>query len=335
MFGRLNELWILFGIATAATSVWGAEFFPLREGNSWTYRNAANGQAFTVTVGSPYILNDRIYYSVRGYTNQPVLVRLDEQSELLVVDQETYSEQKLISFQPSNGSWEAPFRICSQQGQTAEQRGVHEGPAGPIRDVLDVHYQSLACADAGTEAEQFAENIGMLRRVSTSFAGPQVFDLVEAKVNKLQITARPHGKFTISTANADLSTSDVTVYLELRSDGETPLDLNFPSAQEFDVLVRDEAGSPIWTWSVGQFFAAGEHSRSIPGLWSRSVKIPRWVFSSPGPGIYTVEGWLTTAHRDQFAAMVPVTMAGYEEPPQNANARTATGVQRGAGRVDP
>jgi hypothetical protein len=334
MIRRLNEFWLLLGITASGTTAWGADFFPLREGNNWTYRNAANGQVFTVTVGTPFVLNDRVYYSMRGYTAQPVLVRLDEQNELLVVDQETYREQKLISFQPSDTSWEAPFRMCSQQGQTAEQRAIHEGPAGPIRDVLDVRYQSFACADVGTAAEQFAENIGMLRRVSTSFAGPQVFDLVEAKVNKLQITARPHGRFTISTANAELL-SDVTVYQELRSDGEPLLNLNFPSAQEFDVVVRDEAGTPIWTWSDGQFFAAGEHSRSIPSLWSRSVKIPRWVFSSPGLGNYTIEGWLTTAHRDQFAAMVPVTIAGYEEPPQNANRRSAGGMQRRAGRLEP
>ena len=303
--------WMLAGIAAATiTCASGADFFPLREGNTWTYRNSVHGQAFTMTVGASVNLNDRTYYSLRGYVDHEVLVRLDDQQDLAVVDQETFAERKLISFQPSDTTWDAPERICRQEGQTSERRVQHDGPAGPIADVLEINYKTFGCADVGTLQEQFAENIGMVRRVNNTIAGPQTFDLVSATVNKLHIAALPNGSFSVAVDATDPAT-DVKAFLKLRLGLGNSLTLNFSSGQEYDVIVRDEAGSSVWTWSATRSFTQALHSRTVDSAWTIPVEIPRSVFATSGK--YTIEGWLTTTDLSpHFGALVPLTIANPE-----------------------
>ena len=69
--------------------------------------------------------------------------------------------------------------------------------------------------------------------------------------------------------------------------------LTFPSAQTYDLAVRDADGNVVASWSLGILFAQGEQQISIPRgekTWALTVKLPDLK-----PGIYTVEGWLTTS----------------------------------------
>lgn len=64
---------------------------------------------------------------------------MDERNQLVYLDEEQGSEFPLTEFEGFEGGWwESPLRMCAQQGQTREKRGAHDGPAGPIRDVLEV-----------------------------------------------------------------------------------------------------------------------------------------------------------------------------------------------------
>jgi hypothetical protein len=298
--------------AIAATSMMtcasGADLFPLRGGNSWTYRDSTTGQTFTMSVsGTLFYLNDHTYYSLRGYTDQPILVRLDEQQDLVVFDQEAYTERKLISFQPSDTYWwEAPNRTCEQEGQTAERRVLHEGPAGPIPDVLEVRYRTFGCADVGAEVEQFAENIGMVRRVNNTIAGPRTFDLIEANVNKVHVAAQPSGSFSVVVTDVDLK-GDITAHLNLRLGAGKTFKLDFPTGQEYDVVVRGEDGRMLWLFSSTALFVQALHSRDIDGSWSIPVKIPRGAFT--GSTNYTIEGWLTTTGSNpRFGAVARIAI---------------------------
>ncbi len=94
--------------------------------------------------------------------------------------------------------WNAPFRICEQEGQTQPDRLEYKGPAGVIPGSVEVKYRAFGCADAGTEQEIYAENIGMLRRTEQSIAGPRTYELVSARVGKRIIQADQHGRFTVS-----------------------------------------------------------------------------------------------------------------------------------------
>jgi hypothetical protein len=93
------------GIAALISSAAAADYFPLQAGNRWTYRNARTGGSFTVEVGPAVVINERVYYGLRGYAAGDLLVRFNEQKDLVQVDQETGNEVTLTSFLPKQGGW--------------------------------------------------------------------------------------------------------------------------------------------------------------------------------------------------------------------------------------
>ena len=303
---------LMLGAALLISTAGAADFFPLREGNAWTYRSVRTGATFTVEVGAPVVMSERVYYMLRGYGEGPLLVRLDERRELVQIDEESGSEQTLTSFAPSEGGWwEAPSRGCRQEGQTLERRGLHDGAAGPIPDVLQINYRIFGCADVGVESEQYAENIGMVRRITTTIAGPDQYDLVYARVGRMEINALPYASFTVSVLDSKAK-DQVGAVLRLRTNSLLALNLHFSMGQEFEAVVRDEEGRALWKWSEGQFFTAAVHDKLVWGEWEIPVRIPRAVFAPRGSdaGKYTLQAWLTTSGPNPtFAATVPLTVA--------------------------
>lgn len=293
----------------AAASMLAGEFLPLESGNEWIYRNAQSGQTFQVRVGTPVMADDKMYFSLRGYGDSMMLVRYDDDKQLVAFDEEQRKEFIVASFTPfERGRWQAYGRACDLEGQTLEKRTTHDGPAGAIREALQIEYRINGCADTGVVSEQFAENVGMLRRVVQSIAGPRTFDLVYARVGNTILEAMPGGRFTVS---ADPSPSSIRVTLRLQTLGSAnPLPLTFPSSQEYEVLLRDDQGKVLWAWSEGKAFTQNLHSRNLQGQWSFTVDVPRPPSTGePRAAVYTVQAWLTTmGPAPQFAATAPVTI---------------------------
>ena len=298
----MKILRVFTAAAMLAGAASGADFFPLQTGNTWTYKDARFGQTFSIKVGLPYFINERVYYTLTGYAKSPQLVRLDERNELVYLDEERQQELALTSFQPFEGGWwDSPQRTCADWGQTLLKRGVHEGPAGTFADVLQIRYRTFSCADAGVQQEQYAENIGMVRRVSQSFAGPVTFDLVSARVGKLRLDTAASGQFKLS---AETTADQVTISLTL----ENPegLKLLFSSGQEYDIAILDQDGRSVYRWSADKSFIQAIHERTLGPLWTVTVKAPR-----PPAGEYTVSGWLTTlGDVPQYAATAPLSIKG-------------------------
>src|SRR5574339_1285780 len=161
----MNRYWMAGAIAllllTANIDVDAADFLPLAPGNTWTYRDSVTGQSFTIRVGAPVLLNQNVYYTLHGYTKDQLFVRLNTYDNLVYWDEEREQDILLTSFERIRARWEAPRRECTDQGETLEARSVHEG-AGGRWSVIDIHYRSFTCADAGDQSEQFTENIGMV-----------------------------------------------------------------------------------------------------------------------------------------------------------------------------
>ena len=161
-------------IGLQSCALFGADFFPLQEGNTWTYREAAAGQTFSIRVGQPVTMAGHVYYDLTGYTDTDLLVRIEETYGTLVYWDEVRSQDTLLtSFEQfEGGHWLAPFRPCPEQdGQGQLSLGNHDGPAGPIPGVLEILYRTIGCADVGVTGEQYADHLGMLRRVVTTIAG--------------------------------------------------------------------------------------------------------------------------------------------------------------------
>lgn len=296
----------LFPLAALAASLARAgDLMPLDMGNYWTYREDRTGETFTIRVGQPvWMQPGRVYHYLIGYTGGAVIARVDEAGNLMMLDEETGQEKLLTAFGETGESWwTAPKRECLQEGQTQAKRVAHDGPGGRWSGVREVRYRTLGCTDAGVEREEFAENLGMLRRTVTTLAGPRTFDLIHARIGTQIIETRDRARFSVAVEQPP---SQDTLRVNLRIDlGFTPeIRLKFPSAQVFDAVLRDPAGRIVWRWSDGRFFEQAERERAIGNVWSETVNVPK----PPGDGQgYTIEGWLTTAPGEpKFAATVPM-----------------------------
>jgi hypothetical protein len=300
-------------LALNSCALLGADFFPLQNGNTWTYREPVTGQTFTVRVGQPVTTAGNLYYKLTGYADSDLLVRIEPVNGALVYwDDARNQEILLTSFEPFEGGyWSAPFRPCPDQaGQTQLKRGNHSGPAGPVPDVLEIRYRAFGCADVGAVQEQYAEHLGMLRRIQTSIAGPRTFDLISARVGTLTIDAAPTARFSVSVGPT-AGPGPVSATFRLQVNSPTPLILSFSSGQEYDLALNDSAGNTIWIWSASRTFLQALHQRTVTDEWSETIEIP-WPAAAAGglqPGDYTVRATVTASAATPFAATVPVTIA--------------------------
>jgi hypothetical protein len=303
---------ITIAIALHSCVLFGADFFPLQEGNTWTYREPASGQTFNVRVGQPSTIAGHLYYDLIGYTDTDLQVRIEEMFGALVYwDGLRNQEFLLTSFEQfEGGHWLAPFRPCPlQDGQGQLKLGNHDGPAGPIAGVLEIQYRAIGCADVGSLQEQYADHLGMLRRVMSTIAGPRTFNLIAARVGNITIDAAPSASFGVSLGPATAA-GPVLATFRLHVNSKLPLTLSFSSGQEYDFALKDSAGTTLWRWSVSQTFLQALHQRIVADEWSASVEIP-WPTTSEGvlqPGDYTVEAMVTNTNSLPFAAAVPVTI---------------------------
>ena len=306
----MQALKFVFGVVVLISPALAVDFFPLEPGNMWVYRASGSADRFTVSIGPPTMKSGREYYVLFGYVPQPELVRLNEDKDLVRLDQNTGNEQLLTSLRTLRGRWwEASARGCREEGTTLDRGTVHDGLAGPIRDVREISYRVIGCADFGVESEQYAGNIGMVRRVNNTISGPVTYDLVMARVGNIVINAMPHASFSVSLG--DTSPTEVTMILRAQTNSPFTQTLGFPSAQEFDAVVRDEQGRVVWKWSEGRVFAAAEHEMILTSDWAVPITIPRDVLQGfARTATYTVQAWLTTASSSPyFAASAVITTA--------------------------
>lgn len=298
---------LIASLAVSVADAYSADLLPLAPGNGWTYRNAATGESFSVRVGSPVYLNERVYHSLRGYAAEPLLVRVNEYGNIVYWDEEAGQDVLLISFEAvPRAWWEAPKRgECTDQGQTTGERVAHDGPAGRWNALL-IHYRTFRCADAGSQSEQFAENIGMVRRVTNTFAGPRVYDLVYARIGNTVITAGDTGAFTVSAAPSPRD-GYWTLTMRLSLPAGTSLKLRFPSSQQYDARLRDTEGNILWTWSADKLFLQMLRDVTLQGGYTASIEVPYPPATPEDAHFYTIEAWLTTAQDEpQFAAVTGV-----------------------------
>jgi hypothetical protein len=151
----------------------------------------------------------------------------------------------------------------------------------------------MNCADAGSETEQYLENIGMLRRVESSIAGPRTYDLIDARVGSISISGTPHSSFQLTAAFIGQS---LKATLRLTVAGRTGLKLTYASSQDYDLALRDSNGEVLYRWSAARLFLPVIRERLVEGELLHSVEVPIEEISARplAPGTYTVEAWITS-----------------------------------------
>ena len=277
-----------------------ANFFPLQNGNTWTYRAGKLPGLLTVQVGAPATMNDRTYFPVTGYAEKRVLVRYDG-DQLFYLDEESGREVLLTSFLPG-AAWTAPLRQCQQTGEAQAQRVTTDGPAGRFENAVEIRYLTSNCADAGVLLEQYVDNIGMVRRTTQTIAGPRNWDLVSARVGNTRIETALNGRFTVSVDASGTDAIAVTLHIEVPPDATVTLP--FSSGQEYDLVVRDETDKVVYSWSAARTFIQSLHNLTVAGEWTATEAVPR-----PAVGRYTLQAWMTTSGgAPRYAATTPLVI---------------------------
>lgn len=294
-------------LALAGGPVFAADWFPLAEGNTWTYRDGRTGQTFSISVGAAEVMGDKVYHRVRGYVEQERLLRIDERGDLVAL--RPGGEVLVTPFAPREAMEPVAFRMCAQTAQTAARPGIHDGPAGPFMEVAETLYASEQCADAGTLSEQYAANIGMVRREEQTIAGPVRFDLVAARIGKLTVEARDYAQFTMMSAPVP-GTDEVNVTLRLELGDGQPLRLVSPTSQEFELELRDRAGRVLRRWSDGQAFLPVVREWLVNGMWSVTVPLAVPAAQPSEDTEYLLVAWInTTPESPRIAATLPLRVA--------------------------
>jgi hypothetical protein len=296
-----------------------AEHLPLVPGSVWMYRAVERPAEFTMRVGSqPYLIQGNAYYPLIGYARQPLLVRTAEDGSLLYRDEDADRDRVLTLFTPMEGIWfEAPERICDSEGKVEEKKETYDGPAGRFSQALRIVYRNFSCADVGVTEELYVENIGMVRRVMQTIAGPLTFELVNAGTGKIQIQADSAARFEVTLDPPAPQARELVANLRLTVPPEQSLVLTFPTSQEYDVALRDEQGNRLWVWSADKLFLQMIQEKVFIGHRTWRVVIP--VAAALGgplrPGKYVLEAWLMAGQSNrEFAAALP-----FEIPAEETN----------------
>jgi hypothetical protein len=179
-------------------------------------------------------------------------------------------------------------------GRTIRQRPPYQLPSGRL----------LRCRP-GYRA--YLPAVGLAQRTRQTIAGPVTYDLSYAHIGGVTVISAPEVTFSLTLDSSVYESSRVMARLTLRVVQHAPLRLSFRTAQEFELVVKNESGDIVYRWSAGRIFLQTLHALNIgPGEKNYSLQLqladaPR----NPLPaGVYTAEAWLTTDGPQLYRAQV-------------------------------
>lgn len=310
-------LFTLFALLTigAAVAASADDYFPQAEGNAWTYAIEGNTGGATVEnrIVETGTSNGRFYYKHTFLMGGELWVTRDTSGNVLH-HTGGYSPATLFKLGATSGTtWTISLSGC-QSNATAQLEYVAEPvtvPAGTFQNVLAVRYYNLPCRDAGITSQYFAPGVGLIREERMSIAGPRIYALTAATIDG-EAWVAPNADPGTGPLTAGLTLDNYIYTSHYRSRGttegcgyyidviasllvangtNTPLGLNFNTAQRYDVVIRTASGSFVYRWSTGKSFAQTAAQVSIaPG---ESKAFDATFSKKLNPGNYTLEMSLT------------------------------------------
>lgn len=294
-----------------AVSAFGADadYFPLQTGNQWVYRSAGRvgAESTTAEAAGTENIGGRQYTVVRGLTGADARLRMSPEGTLFLYDPESRQEKVWAAFgTPEGSSYETSLDPCVKTAMVVSRNARYEGPVGNLDGVIEIRYPPAGCADAGITRELYARGIGLLLRETTTIAGPVRTELVYARIGGVNVFSEKNLQFNIALDRAVAAPgATVGVRLTLANTLPQPLELTFPSGQDYDLVMRDEKGTVVYQWSAGKaFIMIFRQLKFGPGEKTFSFDVP----APSAPGKYVLEGWLATDPR-QFVASTALEVA--------------------------
>jgi hypothetical protein len=248
-------------------------FFPLKPGSQWTYQRKGPAAAtqWEVSVAEPAEPEPGVrHVLLSGYfPGVARLVRSDRANAVL--ETSSWSQHESLWYllgAPVGTAWVLQLAPLPTMGPVsacvdgAKLRLVSRGesvsvPAGEFTHVVRVDW-TTRCRDAGITSEWFAPDVGLVRRVEDSIAGPVVSELVDAVVGELHLP-RPAWN-TALTLDRPVYVNDLMPALggpqplpEVRGSfvlsnaTEIPIELRFSGCRSVAIVVRNERGDGVLT----------------------------------------------------------------------------------------
>ena len=269
------------------------DYFPLMAGNSWVYKTTQGRVADvqTVEVTGTAQVNGLDYYQVRFF-GKALLLRRDETGVIQQFDPDTKTERVWLDLSGAEGStFPTSIDTCTKSGKIQGVNAKYKGPAGDFSNVLQLSFVP-SCADAGVTDALLAPYTGFLKISWTTFAGPKTYELVYSRTGVTELSDKQVSFGLSLDQNVYSGSATMMARLTLRSTQPEPITLNFPSGQDGDLVIRNQKGDIVYTWSADKAFAMVYRTEKF-GPGERNV-----VLTAPlpklTPGRYTAEGWLTT-----------------------------------------
>ncbi len=244
-------------------------YFPLKVGNIWVYERASglDRQQWRAAVTDRVAARNGVtYFSLAGYFGPARLVRSSLRGTVSEHNPDGREDNLwYLLGAPVGTAWVleleplptlGPMADCisGSKAVVASRSEVVRVPAGEFRGVVRVDYRS-PCADAGLVSEYFAPNVGLVRRVENSFAGPVTSSLVRAQLGDREVSHLPYS----STLSLDSpvyvnnlmpivgpdSLPTVRAVYELRNRTDVPVELVFSGCKSVTFEVLDGAGEVV------------------------------------------------------------------------------------------
>lgn len=286
------------------------DYLPLQVGNQWVYRSNGRGQPLVIEVLRSGVFDGNTYFLTRNFLNGDAWLRTTDGGSLVSYDPNTGQESVLVNFSAEEGAaYKTDMDPCNPVAKIVSKSASAQLPIGQFDNTLSIDYNPPKCADAGLAGESYLPSIGLVERTRETIAGPQTYDLSYARIGGILAISAPEVTFSVTMDSAVYSggTPQAMARLTLRVVQPSPLSLTFPTSQEFDLVVKNDAGSVVYRWSDGRAFGQVFHTQEVgPGEKNYAVQFP--LADSRGnlfpEGVYTAEASLTTAGAQPYRAQV-------------------------------
>jgi hypothetical protein len=297
-------------------------WLPLMEGSQWVYRASwRNATQVRVEVTGKRQVDGREYYVVTGWPGRgwETLLRQDGGGRIWELVREGSHERLFLDANTEVGREAGNAGDhCTGSGILAERPAKAKTVLGDFDYGAKVQYNVGPCADAGVQSDTWLPWVGLIQREFITIAGPRTYELVYARLGDVTVITAPELSFQIALDKTEHVASDVLpavigaepvlhIRLALRNTTDTPVLLEFPSGQDFDIVLRNEKGDEVRRWSDGRAFPAIVRQERFTGerVWLAELVLQARDGTALPAGNYRIEAEITTRTRT-FSAASPL-----------------------------
>ncbi len=265
-----------------AMSVFGQDYFPLETGNQWIYRigGALSGVAtpgtFVTEITGSRVIDGKEYFQLAGMPGGTRLLRKNDAGTLVFYSEQDRTEHNWVAFQANTGeAFRTVIDDCNPTAVIQSKNAELRSPLGDFREgALRVGHAPGNCADADLITETFLPYVGLAQRRMSNIAGEVVWDLIYARLGGFTAFPEQERSFQAALNGPRFApTAAITVRMTLRNTTATPLELTFPSGQDYDVVIRNDKGDELYRWSNGRGFTLAIRTLRFSGEKNYAVAV--------------------------------------------------------------